>query len=236
MSFDGLSVGITYGLRKIRINVLSLIIISSISMAAIFLTVRAGSVLARFFSEQVAGYLGGGLLVMIGFWLVYTACFSSQKKDDQLFKDKADFNADVFHESHKGIQGKNSVTRDKREEVLKDEKDRLLFSLDIKILGIIIKILKKPVAADFDQSGSISYREAVVLGLALALDALGAGLGAGLGGLSTIFFPLLIGVSKFIFVGGGFLAGKKIGNILPQHFKVYPGLILVIVGVITILY
>ena len=118
----------------------------------------------------------------------------------------------------------------------KKQNDRnLLFSLNIESLGIMIKILKKPVTADFDSSGTISYSEAIILGLALAMDALGAGFGAGLSGFSSILIPFAIGLSKFVFISSGVFCGQKLGNIVPDRFEIFPGVIIIILGIITVI-
>ncbi len=201
ISIDGFSVGVTYGLRKIRLDLLPLIIISGLSTLAIFFTISIGSEIAEFINEETARVLGSIILITIGGWLVYSAYINYNDEPDQL---------DL-------------------------ESQKLLFSLQIKPLGIIVKILKEPVRADFDSSGTINISEAVVLGLALALDALGAGLGAGLSGISNIFLPFLIGLTSFLFVGSGFFIGKRVGDILPDHFELFPGLVIILLGLIRLL-
>src|SRR5699024_11112507 len=52
------------------------------------------------------------------------------------------------------------------ERPLTDEK--VLFKLEIRSVGVVINILKKPQQADFDQSGTITGLEAFVLGIALS--------------------------------------------------------------------
>lgn len=214
VSLDGFSVGITYGLRKIKLGLLPLLIISMISALAIFCTVNLGRAVAGVLRPDWAEYLGGTLLILIGGWLVYT----------------------THSESNSGQKGVKKAEKKKGAINTSASCNRLVFSLDLSFLGIIIKILKKPATADLDHSGSISYWEAVILGLALALDALGAGLSAGLSGMSIIFFPLLIGLSKFVFVTSGYLAGKEAGNFLPDNFKIYPGIIIIVLGIFTLIF
>ena len=109
------------------------------------------------------------------------------------------------------------------------------FSFEIKSLNIMIKILKKPVQADFDKSGTINLTEAVFLGLALALDATAAGFGTGLVGFSNIIVPLIIGAVNFIMVKSGYLIGARMGNILPEKFEVFPGILIMLLGIIRII-
>ncbi len=202
VSVDGFSVGVAYGLRNIKIGIMPLIIISSISALAIYMTISLGAVIAELFTEQFAERLGGVLLIGIGLWIIYSAYIKCNN-----------------HQQDTG----------------KIQDNKLIFSLNLNSLGIMIKILKKPVTADLDGSGSIGLLEAIILGFALALDALGAGLGAGLTGFSGYILPVCIGLSKFIFIKTGLITGDKIGNIVPSRFEVFPGLIIILLGIVTLI-
>jgi len=198
ISIDGFTVGISYGMRGIKISPLPLVLIGSISTIAIHLSSSLGAFLADFTGISLAKDIGGLILVVIGCWIIYTAYSTNKKKEPSPYK-------------------------------------RILFSFRIKPLGIIINILKEPTTADFDQSGTINFFEAVFLGLALALDALGAGFGAGMTGLSGLLVPVIIGLLSIIFVSTGFFFGKKLGNVLPQYFKIVPGLIILFLGILNII-
>jgi len=194
ISIDGFAVGIAYGLREIRMGFFSLLIISSISTLAIYLTGGIGVWIAGLLQQGYAELIGSIILFAIGGWLIYSAYLNLK-----------DFSS-----------------------------TELLFSLKIKPLGIIINVLKEPVRADLDNSGTINYSEAVVLGLALALDAMGAGLGVGLSGFTGIYVPLFIGVFSFLFLCTGYFIGHRVGDILPDHFEVLPGFIIIILGIIQL--
>ena len=66
-------------------------------------------------------------------------------------------------------------------------KEKIIFNFEIKSLGVVISILQKPTDVDFDKSGTINGVEALVLGIALSLDAFGAGIGAAMIGISPLF-------------------------------------------------
>ena len=74
---------------------------------------------------------------------------------------------------------------DKEKDVLLHEK--IIVNLEIKSLGLVIHILRKPMSADFDKSGAITGLEAFMLGMALSLDAFGAGIGAVMLGFSGLY-------------------------------------------------
>jgi putative sporulation protein YtaF len=194
ISVDGFSVGITYGLKSIKLGIVPLLIISGISTIAIYLTSILGIGISDLLSGSNGNYLGGFLLVGLGLWLVFSAYLE--------------------------LNGQKNKSKD------------ITFSLKLKSLKIMIKILKEPAQADFDRSGNINLLEALILGLALALDAMAVGLGTGLIGYSGIVMPAIIGIATFIFISCGYYIGDKVGDILPSHFEIYPGLIIVILGIL----
>lgn len=110
----------------------------------------------------------------------------------------------------------------------------LNINFKIKSFNIMIKILKEPIEADIDHSGSIGNKEAFFLGIALALDAMGAGLGAGLNGLSIKYLSFFIGIINYSFITGGYLLGKKLEDTFPPHFEFYPGFIIILLGLIKL--
>jgi putative sporulation protein YtaF len=111
-----------------------------------------------------------------------------------------------------------------------DEEEPLL-SLKIKPLGIIIQILREPASADFDQSGEIGLREAFFLGLALAMDAFGAGIGIAMAGYNILLTALCVGVLKFILVSSGLKLGTIVEDARWQYISsLATGMILVIIG------
>ncbi|MDR1617340.1 MAG: sporulation membrane protein YtaF [Syntrophomonadaceae bacterium] len=110
--------------------------------------------------------------------------------------------------------------------------DGLLFSFNIKPAGIIIRIMKEPLAADFDSSGEINYKEAVFLGLALAADVLGAGIGLAMAGFNILYVVAAVGILTFFLVKSGVFIGEKItGSRLKKFTMILPGIIFVIIGI-----
>lgn len=114
--------------------------------------------------------------------------------------------------------------------------DSAILTLNLEFLGIIIKILKKPSSADMDCSGEINLREAFFLGLALAVDALGAGMGAAMTGLNILFTALTVGMLKLIVVSSGIKLGGVVKNkALHGISSLLPGIILITIGIMEIL-
>lgn len=127
-----------------------------------------------------------------------------------------------------------NACRDKIDSLENGEEPLLAFT--VKPLGIIVQILKQPSRADFDCSGEISTSEAFFLGLALAIDALGAGIGIAMTGSNILYTAISVGVLKFILVNSGIFLGRKI-NItgIRAATSLVPGLVFMTIGIIELL-
>lgn len=86
-----------------------------------------------------------------------------------------------------------------------------VLTIRLRPLGLVIQILREPAAADTDRSGSISAAEAGFLGLALALDSVGAGFGAALAGFDPLKLPVLVALA----CSGCLWAGSRLGRLIP---------------------
>lgn len=110
--------------------------------------------------------------------------------------------------------------------------DPMLIKLEIKSLGVVIHILKKPMDADIDKSGAITGIEAFLLGFALSLDAFGAGIGAALLGYSPIMMAILVAIISSMFLFGGLKCGKGMAKMKwVQKFAFLPGFLLIMLGI-----
>ena len=119
---------------------------------------------------------------------------------------------------------------EKEKDILPHEK--VIINLEIKSLGLVIHILKKPMSADFDKSGTITGVEAIMLGLALSLDAFGAGIGAVMLGFSPGYLALAVALLSSLLVFFGIKLGSYLSQITwLQRFSFLPGILLIIIGV-----
>ncbi len=110
----------------------------------------------------------------------------------------------------------------------------LLADIQIKSLGIVVKILKAPHEADLDRSGDIDNKEAALLGTALGLDAFITGFGVGLTKISFLIIPVVallqVGLLRL-----GLTLGCRFKTIwLNKSSFLIPGLLLIILGLIKI--
>lgn len=194
VSLDGFGVGISYGMRKIRVPILSIFIIILCSGIVVFLSMVIGNYLTNFIPIEYTSFIGGTILIIIGLFVI----------------------TNVFRQRRKELNGHPQLEKN---------------------LETFKKVMITPEKADIDQSGNISAQEAIVLGIALALDAFGAGIGAAFLGYSPIITTLCIACLSGIFV----FSGIQLGLLLSkkeylQKMTVVPPLLLIGLGFFNILY
>jgi putative sporulation protein YtaF len=89
--------------------------------------------------------------------------------------------------------------------------------------------------ADIDNSGTITGREAFLLGVALSLDAFGAGIGAALIGFSPIMMAISVATMSALFVTLGMKSGNRFADSAwIKKFSFIPGLLLMVIGVFSL--
>ncbi|MBN2982986.1 sporulation membrane protein YtaF [Cohnella algarum] len=209
VSLDGFGVGMTYGLRKIRIPLPSILIISVCSGVILLLSMMAGVALAGVLSPHGASAVGAVILIGIGVWALVQ--FSRNRDRDD---------ADAPKEADRTVPPPAKST---------------LVTLEIRRLGIIIQILRTPSAADVDRSGIITAGEAFLLGAALSLDAFGAGIGAALVGFPPVATAILIACSSGLFLWLGMRFGfAAAGWRWIRKLSVLPGIILIVMGIVKL--
>lgn len=71
VSIDGFGVGITYGMRKIRVPLAALLIIMMCSGVIVLISMTIGGVLSMFISPEVTQTLGGCILIGLGLFSLF---------------------------------------------------------------------------------------------------------------------------------------------------------------------
>ncbi|WP_281885813.1 sporulation membrane protein YtaF [Paenibacillus sp. YYML68] len=211
VSLDGFGVGITYGLRKIRIPLLSIAIISFCSGLIIFGSMQLGVWLKGWVQPETAQMLGAIILIGIGTWALYQ--LYSQRNGDQ----------EDEEENHSPVAVVPAATA---KEVL---------YIELKRFGLVIQILRKPSIADVDRSGNISAYEAMLLGTALSLDALGAGIGAAMLGFTPWLTAAVIALASGTFLSVGLRVGfRYAGMKWMRKLSLLPGFVLIMMGIMKL--
>jgi putative sporulation protein YtaF len=213
VSLDGMGVGIMYGLRKIRIPFLSIAIICLCSGIIIFGSMQIGSALLNFLSPSAAKWLGASILIGIGLWAIIQIMIQKNEEQAPL-----------------------PISRPRLSEDAQIFSKKTVVQIELRRLGLVIQILRTPSAADVDRSGSISASEATLLGIALSLDAFGAGIGAALIGLAPLLTASIIALSSGLFIALGMRLGHVFAEVRWIHrMSVLPGCILILMGIIKLL-
>ncbi len=121
------------------------------------------------------------------------------------------------------------LTRKDEVKTQKEQCEKTVFSLIIKSLGITINIIKNPSLGDMDGSKRIEPIEALYVGIALSIDSLGVGIAAAALSISSVYIPIAVAVTQYLFLTLGGTLGKKISdfNENGKGFVVASGSILV---------
>lgn len=100
----------------------------------------------------------------------------------------------------------------------------------------LIFILQNPAVADRDSSGHIDLKESLLLSMALMLNNIPNGVGAGLLGLSAPFTMLLVGFLSILTFWVGISMGRSFGTcLIGRHAGAISGLLLILIGMVEIL-
>jgi putative sporulation protein YtaF len=98
-------------------------------------------------------------------------------------------------------------------------------------------VITDPGIADKDYSGDISLKESVLLGIALAVNCLGTGFGAGMSGVNTLILTSAVIVFSLITITLGVFIGKRYAaKLLGDRATVISGLLLLAVGLYQIFF
>lgn len=200
VSLDGFGVGVMYGLRNIRIPLVSIGIISFCSGFVIFTSMQVGVFIAKFLSPSVATATGAVILIGIGLWAI-VQMWRQRKGADPAPAETAADAVDVVEAGDDRPTGEQGVPPGESSGI------RTVLRIEMRRLGLVIEILRTPSLADVDRSGYISSSEAILLGVALSLDAFGAGIGAAFIGFAPLVTAAVIALASGIFIATGLRVG-----------------------------
>jgi putative sporulation protein YtaF len=111
-----------------------------------------------------------------------------------------------------------------------------IYSISIKPLSTIVKITKNPSLADIDANGFISSKEAMALGLTLALNCIATGIGAGLTGLTPLPLAVSVGLFSMLSISSGYWTGwKTASNHFESYSQILSGVLLILIGIYELL-
>ena len=103
-------------------------------------------------------------------------------------------------------------------------------------IGNLKAIMDDPGIADKDYSGDISLKESILLGIALAVNCLGTGFGAGITGINVFVLSGIVVIFSLITISLGALIGRSYAaGFLGDKATALSGLLLLIVGIYQII-
>jgi len=103
-------------------------------------------------------------------------------------------------------------------------------------LDSIKAVMNDPSIADKDYSGDISLKESILLGIALAVNCLGTGFGAGMSGVHIGVLTVAVIIFSLITISLGALVGRRYAaRFLGDRATIISGLLLLAVGVYQML-
>ncbi len=202
ISMDSANVGMTYGLRKMRIPFRSLLVIAGCSFVVVFTVMTVGNSLTVWLTPELSKQIGAGVLIAIGAFTLWRMWLPS---------------------------GEEHMRGSDRDDRFVEQK---LIS-QIRAFGLIIQILRDPSQADADRSGHIMGWEAVMLGLALSLDAFGAGISLTFLGYSPLVVSACVASASAVLLLVGIRVGGRVGqNRWLSRLTWLPPILLICIGLV----
>ncbi|HHU63075.1 MAG TPA: sporulation membrane protein YtaF [Clostridiales bacterium] len=201
ISIDSFSIGVSYGIKKLRIPIFPFVLIISESTASLLLSRAIGDTINMFVSPKISAIISCMMLLGLGLWMFFHSLVTLNSRH----KKESNF-------------------------------DKTSTNKNLKLIEIIMAILKEPSQADMDVSGEINTKEALILGIALALDSFGAGLGASIGEFNMMVIIILTTVFNVTFLSLGLTIGHRLSRLWSHNkIELTPGILLIMLGILRLL-
>ncbi|MEA4901340.1 sporulation membrane protein YtaF [Desulfitobacterium sp.] len=205
LSLDGFGVGMSYGLRRIRIPWASMLMIAFCTVAAMSSAVLFGGWFAQWIQFLSPNTLGAIILLSLGAYQLFRAFVPKDNLEEEALP-------------------VSTIGAAVREPVIK---------FQFEVLGIVVQVLRYPEQADLDGSGVITIKESALLGTALSLDALASGLALGFSAGIIHSLPVisLVAFTQVLMLR----LGQVVTGIVPRRILTrigyLPGILLILIGI-----
>lgn len=115
---DNFAVGVAYGVKKIKIGILSNLVIAVISASGTSFSMSIGEIISKFLPAHVAKLLGSGALLAIGVWGIWdTLRTQRQEKRNRNKSSEHELSYNTFIQKPERADLDNSRTIDVKESV-----------------------------------------------------------------------------------------------------------------------
>ncbi len=190
---DNFAVAVAYGVKKLRIGVLSNCLIALVSALGTLLSLSVGAAIQRYLPDPVANVIGSAILVAIGVWGIWDT-FEREKKRNRA----------------KLRQHRRSMVTAGMDSAYMQHSDARAFEPENSVDPLSYEsFLENPEIADVDRSGCIDVKEAIALSFGLTINNLGTGVGAGISGLNIAYTTILTFVFSILGVTSGYFLGER---------------------------
>lgn len=210
ISMDSVSVGLTYGLRNMRMPLLSLIVVSGCSFVVVYGVMLVGSSLTSWLTPEIGKHIGAAVLIAMGLftlWRLISPRAAAEAREVSSMTEGEAAASQTKQDAPELTGQCSTVNSDEKPE----EPESTVLS-QFRVFGVMIQILRDPSKADADRSGHIMGWEAVMLGLALSLDAFGAGISLTFLGYTPLLVALCIAVMGTLLLTVGLSLGRRAGK------------------------
>ncbi|MPQ44104.1 sporulation membrane protein YtaF [Clostridium tarantellae] len=89
-NLDNFAVAVSYGMKKIKIEIVSNLIISFISALGTFLSMYLGMIILKFINNKITNILGATILILIGIYFIADYFYKRDKETLVKYPEKAD--------------------------------------------------------------------------------------------------------------------------------------------------
>ncbi len=223
-NLDNLGIGIGLGLKRVRLPWTSNALIAGMAALATGLAAYGGRTVALFLPRQMANVLGGVIIIAIGVWVVRSGGQTPPDKDSPNEPETPLETGEC-----RNLVDPHAFRTSPRPEARRTAASTASASAEPPA---VFAVFRTPVSADADRSGSISWKEALILGIALGINCLAGGFAAGLTDLSAVGAAVLTAVFSYVLTD----LGVRIGHYAGQHWfgrysHFIAGILLVLLGV-----
>ncbi|OKH52688.1 hypothetical protein NIES2101_13695 [Calothrix sp. HK-06] len=222
-NIDNFAVGIAYGVKKLKIGILTNLFIALVSAIGTYLSVAVGKDINHYLSINTANVIGSFVLVAVGAWSIWETLKLKRKKARK--KARVREGATYLLASSDQVMAP-TVSDTVYNDSSKDFSQEFLHEFSYE------KFLEHPEKADLDHSGYIDVRESIALAFGLTLNNLGSGIGGGISNLNVWVTSLLVLVLSILGISMGYFLGNRFtGRISGYWSGILSGALVIIIGV-----